>query len=109
MSVKTRCALSASANQYPLMLLVINGMYLIREYTELIVDPIAVEILTHNPSLSSVLRYSVAFGSTHVPNSPSPTELDKYTYFKSFRGHQQRASSPPSWLYGTVVLCQHHR
>ena len=54
MSVKTRCVLSASASQYPLMLSVINHMYLTREYTVLISDSIAVQILTHNLSLSSV-------------------------------------------------------
>ena len=41
-SVKTRCVLSASACQYPLMIFVINCMYLIHEYTVLIGDPIAV-------------------------------------------------------------------
>ena len=36
-------------------------MTLIREQTVLIGDPIAVKILTHNPSLSSVSRYPVVF------------------------------------------------
>ena len=67
MSVKTRCVLSASASQHPQILLVINRMYLIREYTVLIGDPIAVQILSHNPSLSCVLRYPVAFESPHAP------------------------------------------
>ena len=59
--------LSTSASQYPLMLLVINRMYLIREYNVLIGDPIAVQILRHNLSLSSVSRYPVAYESTHAP------------------------------------------
>ena len=42
-------------------------MYLIREYTVLIVDPIAVQILTHNPSPYFVSRYPVAFASSHAP------------------------------------------
>ena len=67
MSVKTRCVLSTFANLYPLMLLAINRMYLIREYTVLIGDPIAVQILTHNLSLSFVSRYSIAFASSHAP------------------------------------------
>ena len=104
MSVKTHCVLSTSASQYPLMLSVINRMYLIRDNTVLIGDPTTVLILTYNLSLSSVPRYAVASESTHVPNSPSSTELDKCTYFKSFRGHQQLASPPPSRLYGTVRI-----
>ena len=67
MSVKTCCDLSASARQYPLILLVIDRMYLIREYAVLIGDPIAVQILTHNLSLSCGLRYPVAFESPHAP------------------------------------------
>ena len=67
MSVKMRCVLSASAMQYPLILLVIGRMYLIREYAVLICDPIAVQILTHNPSLSCGLQYPVAFESPHAP------------------------------------------
>ena len=67
MFVKPRCVLSTSASQYPLMLLAINRMLLIREYTVLIGDPIAVQILTHNPSLSFVSRYPVAFASSHAP------------------------------------------
>ena len=62
------------------------------------------QILTHNPSLPSVSRYPVALESTHVPSSPSSTELDKCTYFESFRGHQQLASPPPSGRYGTVRI-----
>ena len=60
------------------------------------------QVLTNNPSLYFISRYPVAFESTHVPSSPSSTELDECTYFKSFRGHQQLASSPPSRLSGTV-------
>ena len=66
MSVKTRCVLLASTSQYPLMLLVISHMYLVREYTVLIDDPIAVQILTHIHSLSSITRNPVAFESPHV-------------------------------------------
>ena len=111
-SIKTRCVFSTSTSQYPLMLLVINRMYLILEYTVLISDPIALHILTHNLSLSSLLRYLVAFESTHVPTSPPSTELDKCNYFKSFHGHQQLAPPPPSRLYGTVriqFIVQQHR
>ena len=68
MSVKTRCVLSTSASRYPLIiLLVINRMYLIHEYNVLIGDPIAVQILTHNPSPSSVSRYPVTFENPHAP------------------------------------------
>ena len=67
MYVKTRCALSASASQYSLMLLVIDHIYLIRAYTKLIGDSIAVQILMHNPPLSFVSRYPVASESPHAP------------------------------------------
>ena len=67
MSVKTRCVLSTSASQYPLTLLAINRMYLIREYTVLIGDRNAVQILTRNSSLCFVPRYSVTFASSHAP------------------------------------------
>ena len=66
-SVKPRRVLYAPASQYPRMLLVVNHIYLIREYTVLIGDPNAVKILTHNPSLSYVPRYSVAFEDSHAP------------------------------------------
>ena len=49
------CSLYVSASLYQLVvLLVIGRTTLIREYTVLIGDPITVQILTHNPSLSSV-------------------------------------------------------
>ena len=43
------------------MLLVIDRTTSTREYPVLIGDPTAVQILTHNPSLSSVSRYPDAF------------------------------------------------
>ena len=67
MFVKTRCVPLASASQYPLMMLVINHIYLIRAYTVLIGDPIAVQMLMHNPPLSFVSRYPVASESPHAP------------------------------------------
>ena len=54
------CSLYVSASLYQLVLLVSGRTTLIREYAVLIGDPIAVQILTHSPSLSSVSRYPVA-------------------------------------------------
>ena len=84
-----RCAALAFASLYPLMLLVISRMYLIREYTVLIVDPIAGHYYCNAQPLSIFcFAKPLVFVSTHVPSYPSSTELDKCTYFKSFRGHQ---------------------
>ena len=74
------CSFYVSASLYPLVLLAIGRITLIPEYTVLIGDPIAVQILTHNPSLSSVSRYPDAFeflraeARHHQPNLPrAPT------------------------------------
>ena len=55
-----------SASLYQLVLLVIGRTTLIREYTVLIGDPIAVQILTHNPSLS-LFRDTPLLPSPHAP------------------------------------------
>ena len=74
------CSLYVSASLYQLMLLVVGGTALIRKYAVLIGDPIAVQILTHNPYLSSVSQYPAASESPraearhHQPNlSRAPT------------------------------------
>ena len=60
-------------------------MTLICEYTVLIGDPIAVQMLTHNPSLSSVSRYPVTFEfpraeARHhrpdLPRAPTPRAFE---------------------------------
>ena len=94
----TRCVLLTSSNLYPMVSLV--NFFLPYVFHA--------QILTHNPCLSSASRYPVAFESIHVPSSPLSTELDKCNYFKSFRGHQQLASPPPGWLYGTVRIYFHY-
>ena len=57
----TACIQLTSASLYHLVLVVIDRTTSTREYAVLIGDPIAVQILTHNPSLSSVSRYPDAF------------------------------------------------
>ena len=75
------CSLYVSAGLYHLVLLVIGRTSLIREYNVLIGNPIAVQILTHNPPLSSVSRYPVASESPRakarhhqpdLPRAPTP-------------------------------------
>ena len=74
------CIQLTSASLYHLVLLVIDRTTPTREYTVLIGDPIAVQILTHNPSLSSVWQYPHAFelpraeARHHQPDLPrAPT------------------------------------
>ena len=75
------CSLYVSASLYQLVLSVIGRTTFIREYTVLIGDPIAVQILTHNPYLSSVSRYPAASESPraevrhhqpYLPRAPTP-------------------------------------
>ena len=89
-----------------MLLVIISRTYLIREHTVLIVDPIAVHYYCNaEPFFIFRLIKFFAFVKTHVPSSPSSTELNKCTHFKSFRGHQQLTSPPPSRLrYSTYIV-----
>ena len=89
----------------PTILLVIGHMTLIREHTVLISDPIAVQILTHNPSLSSVSRYPVALefpraGARHhqpdLPHAPTPRAFARISSLL----HRH----PPSFRYSTYLV-----
>ena len=78
-----------SASRYQLVLLVIGRTTSIRECTVLTGDPIAVQILTHDPFLSSVSRYPVASESPraearhHQPDLPRAPTLRAFARVSS--------------------------
>ena len=87
-------------------------MTLTREYTVLIGDPIAVQILTHNPSLSSVSRYPVAFefpraeARHHQPDLPRAPTPRAFARISSLLHRHPPAYPVP---YVSSLIIQHHR
>ena len=96
------CVQLTSASLYQLVLLVIGRMaLLIREYTALIGDPIAVQILTHNPSLSSISRYSVAFELPRAEARHHQPDLPRAPIPRAFA----HVSSLPITIHPNIRYC----
>ena len=93
------------------MLLVIGRMTLIRKYTVLIGDPIVVQILTHNPSLSSVSRYPIAFelpraeARLHQPDLPRAPTVRAFARVSSLPHRHLPAYPVP---YVSSLIIQHY-
>ena len=103
---------NVSASIYQLALLVVGRMTLIREYTALLGDSIAVQILTYKPSLSSVSQYPVAFelpraeARHHQPDLPrAPTPIAFARASSLLHRH------PPAYPvpYVSSLIIQHYR
>ena len=73
----------------------------IREYTALIGDPIAVQILTHNTSLSSVSRYPVAFELPRAEARHQQPDLPRAPTPRAFA----RVSSLPITTHPNIRYC----
>ena len=106
------CSFYVSASLYQLVLLVIGRMTLIREYTVLIGDSIAVQILTHNPCLSPVSRYLVAFESPraeachHQPDLPRASTPKAFARISSLLHRHPHVYPVP---YVSSLIVQHYR
>ena len=101
-----------SASLYQLVLLVIGRMTLIRKYTVLIGDPIAVQILTHSPSLSSVSRYPVAFELPRAEARHHQPDLPRVPPPRAFaRVSTLPHRHPPAYPvpYVSSLIIQHYR
>ena len=107
------CSFYVSASPNQLVLLVIGRMTLIREYTVLIGNPIAVQILTHNPScLSPVSRYPVAFEfpraearhhQPDLPRAPTPRAFERVSSLL----HCHLPAYPVPYVSSLII--QHYR
>ena len=84
-------------------------MTLFHEYTVLIDDPLAVQMLTHNPSLSSVSRYPVTFEfpraeARHhrpdLPRAPTPRAFARWL-------HRHPPGYPVQYVSSFII--QHYR
>ena len=101
-----------SASLYQLMLLVIGRTTLIGKYTVLIIDPFAVQILTHNPSLSSVSRYPVASESPRAEPRHRQPDLSRAPTPRAFARvssllHRHPPAHPVPYVSSLII--QHYK